>query len=154
VKLHGLLLAAALVACAHAEAQETPDAFGLQIEIGRYNVMLHQTEELTAESPAGAEPGLDEPRTLARTLRHVVWRYNLDRSRLCMRGLHTDVACGPAFMPAWLSEPDASAPSLQELQARSNVVGGEVMRFWGAVCDAAREREANEQERMYVCAIE
>lgn len=161
MKLRGLLLALCVVACGPPaekakgpEASQAPDPFELQIEIGRYSVMLDQTENLTAERPDLTDLNRQEPRALARSLRHVVWQYNLDRSRLCARGILTEASCGPSLQPVWIAEPDTAEPSLQELQERSTAVGEEVMRFWNAVCEDARARETDEQERMYVCAIE
>ena len=161
MKLRALMLAACLAACGQPaeqakapEASAGPDPFALQIEIGRYSVMLNQTEEVTAERPDITDLNLEAPGALARSLRNVVWQYNLDRSRLCGRGILPEASCGPSYQPVWISEPDTVEPSLDELQARSTAVGEEVMRFWDAVCADARARETNEQERMQVCAIE
>lgn len=158
-----LLFALALAACgqagdgkgANAPENAASDPFVMQIEIGRYDVMLQQARALTEERPgAGAEADPSEPAALARALRHVVWQFNLDRSRLCERGLFTDVACAPAYEPVWISEPASVAPTLEEIRSRSAAVGEEVTRFWDAVCEDARSRETNEEERRHLCAIE
>lgn len=125
----------------------------LHIEIGRYGVMLRQVENLTAELPSAADPDAEAPQSLARDLRETVWAYNLARSRLCARGLYPEVSCGPAFEPTWISDLASAAPPLEELQARENAVGEQVMPFWDAVCADIRQR-TTEDERAYVCAIE
>lgn len=162
MKMRAMALALALAACGQTgEQAKAPDApgeainpFDLSIEIGRYGVMLDQTENLSADRPGAVETGPDEPGAMARALRETVWQYNLGRSRLCGRGLFTDVACGPVYEPVWLSEPAEATVTLEELKSRSDAVGAEVMRFWNAVCEDARTRTEDEQERMYVCAIE
>src|SRR5690606_39209697 len=161
MKLRALMLAFALAACGQTgeagKAGAPPDAiepFDLSIEIGRYGVMLDQAASLTAERPGAIEIAPDEPVAMARALRETVWEYNLTRSRLCGRGLFRDVACGPALAPVWISEPEGVAPTLEDLRSRADAVGAEVMSFWNAVCEDARTRVADEQERMYVCAIE
>ncbi|GIK49664.1 MAG: hypothetical protein KJZ75_13630 [Hyphomonadaceae bacterium] len=160
MKLRALVLALALAACGQAGEQakapdsEAPDPFDLNIEIGRYGVMLSQIGDLTRERPGAAEAEVTDPRDLARRLRETVWEYNLARSNLCARGLFAEVACGPSLQPVWMGEPAETAPSLEDLQARARGVGREVMRFWNAVCEDARSREANEEEHRYVCAIE
>ena len=112
----------------------------------------------------GAEPTLtaflereaseEVAQDLARRLRETVWEYNLQRSRLCAKGLFTEVSCGPAYEPVWIAEPDSVTPTMEEVQSRSDAVGREVMRLWNAVCTDARSRESDDQERMLVCAIE
>lgn len=160
MKLRALILALCLAACGQAadtskggEGAEAQDPFDLNIEIGRYGAMLNQVEEHTAERGA-AEPAVTDPNELARRLRETVWEYNLHRSRLCAKSLYTELTCGPAYAPVWLSEPDTAAPSLEDLQTRSTAVGDEVMRLWDTVCEDARAQVTNEQERMYVCAME
>ncbi len=155
-----MALALALAACgqtgdkAKAPDNAAPDPFELSIEIGRYGVMLSQVHALSADRPGAAETEVTDPRDLARRLRETVWEYNLERSSLCARGLFTEVACGPAYQPVWIGEAADSAPSVEELRVRSRAVGEEVMRFWNAVCEDARAREADERVRQYVCAIE
>jgi hypothetical protein len=160
MKLRALILATCLAACGQPaeqakapDAPEAPNPFDLNIEIGRYGVMLNQVGEHTRERP-GADPEVTEPRELARRLRETVWEYNLERSRLCAKGLFAEVTCGPAYEPVWISELETTAPSLEDLQTRSDAVGAEVMRLWNTVCEDARSRVEDEQERMYVCAIE
>lgn len=158
-----ILLALALVACRQqadkapeppaAEAQ-APDPFALNIEIGRYGVMLDQVHDLTAERPGSAEADPVQPRELGRALRESVWAYNLERSRLCGKGLFTDVACGPAYEPVWISEPATVEPTLDQVESRSEALGEEITRFWDAVCEDAQGRAANDAERRQVCAIE
>lgn len=157
------MLAAALVACAPEQggekageqpAAEAPDPLTLNIEIGRYGVMLSHVHQLSGGRPGSGEPDPAEPRALARALRETVWEYNIERSRLCARGLFREVTCGPVYDPVWISEPPEADPSLQELQTRSEAVGAEVMGLWNAVCEDARMREPDEQARQYICAIE
>lgn len=153
-----MLLALLLAACGQnvqqspEQSAEPPDPFDLHIEIGRYGVMLSQVESLTREREPAAEADVTDPALLARRLREDVWDYNLTRSRLCAKGLFAEATCGPAYAPVWLA--DDAAPTLPELQARSTAVGEEVMRLWNAVCEDARTREADEDARRYVCAIE
>ena len=161
MKFRAIVLALALAACGQTgekaktpDAPAAPDPLDLSIEIGRYGVMLSQAHSLTADRPGAAEAEVTDPHDLARRLRETVWEYNLERSSLCARGLFTDVACGPAYQPVWIGEEADTAPTLAELQTRSNAVGEEVMRFWRAVCEDARSRETDEQARQYVCAIE
>ncbi len=161
MKIQALILALALAACGQngeqaetpAPPTEQPDAMTLNIEIGRYGVMLSQVHGLSGE---GAETVADatDPQIMARALRETVWEYNLERSRLCAGGLYTEISCGPAFAPVWIGEPPTAAPTLAELQARSNAVGEEVMRLWSAVCEDARAREVDEDAKMFVCAME
>jgi hypothetical protein len=160
-QLRALLLALALAACgqgaqapAPAQAPEAEDPLNIQIEVGRYGVMLGHVADLTADRPGVGEADPAQSREIARALRETVWRYNLERSRLCARGLFSDVACGPAYEPVWIAEPANAEPALTELQARSDALGGEVMRFWDAVCEDARTREPDEDARRMVCAIE
>lgn len=161
MKLRALVLALALAACGQAgqqagteRADEPLDPFAMSIEVGRYDVMLSQIENINSETPAVVEQDATALTDLARRLRETVWRYNLARSDLCARGLHTQVSCGPTFLPVWIGEPADSAPSLEELQTRNAAVGAEVRRFWSAICDAARAAETDEEARAYVCAIE
>jgi hypothetical protein len=161
MKLRAMVLALALAACGQTgEKQDAapaapagPDPFSMNIDIGRYGAMLSQIEELTAGRPGAGEPEVTEPRDLARRLRETVWDYNSARSQLCARGLFADVACGPAYEPVWISEPATAAPTLEELQTRSEAVGAEVIGFWNAVCEDARTR-APEEERAQICPME
>lgn len=162
MKMRAIILALALAACGQTgekggqapENNGAPDPFEMNIEIGRYGVMLSQIHSLTGDRPGAAEAEVTEPRDLARRLRETVWEYNLERSSLCRRGLFTELACAPAYQPVWIGETADAAPTLEELQTRSRAVGDEVQRFWNAVCEDARSRETNEEARGYVCAIE
>ncbi len=161
MKLRALLLALCVAACGQmGEKAETPaapdqiDPFNLHIEIGRYGAMLSQVEDHTRERPGVGEPDVQSPAELARGLRETVWEYNLVRSRLCARGLFRDVACGPVYDPVWISEPATAEPALEDIQARADALGQEVMGLWNAVCADARTRVTDEQEKMYVCPME
>lgn len=158
-----LALAVALGACrqnaANTEDQpaaesSAPDPADLNIEIGRFGVMLGQVRSLTEERPGAAENDPTQPRELSRALREAVWEYNIERSRLCAKGLFAEVACGPPYEPVWISEPANVEPSLEQIQARSAALGEEVVRFWDAVCEDAASRIEDRDERMQVCAIE
>lgn len=162
MKFRAILLALALAACGQTgeapaptttESQAT-NPFDLNIEIGRYGVMLSQVHSLTADRPGAAEAEVTDPRELARALRETAWEYNIERSRLCARGLFTDVSCGPAFEPVWIAEAATVAPTLEEISSRSDALGQEVMGFWNAVCADARSRETDDEAKMYVCAME
>lgn len=131
-----------------------PNPADLNIEIGRYGVMLDQVNTLTRDRPGSAENDPTQPRELGRALREAVWQYNGERSRLCAKGLFTEIACGPAYEPVWISEPSDVEPTLQEIQSRSDALGEEVMRFWNTVCEDAASRVEDRQERAQVCAIE
>lgn len=160
MSLRAWMMAACVMGCAHAPAseaqtpEETPEAFVLSIDIGRYGVMLSHVADNSDELPDAGEVVSEAPRELARRLRETVWTYNLQRSRLCARGLFVEASCGPALSPAWMTEPDAAEPTLAEVEARSEEVGAHVMALWDAVCESARARVSDEEERMYVCAIE
>jgi hypothetical protein len=159
MNLRALLLALCVAACGQTgqkapEAPEGPNPSDLNIEIGRYGAMLTQIEDHTRERPGASEVEADDPRDLARRLRETVWEYNLERSRLCAKGLYAELTCGPAYEPVWISEPPTATPSLQDVQTRTNAVGDEVLRLWNAVCEDARSRVRDEQERMYVCPME
>jgi hypothetical protein len=151
----------ALAACNQQPAgqpkQTAPEAvtpFDLNIEIGRYGVMLQQVGNITTEVPNAAELEPEAPRAMARSLRETVWEYNLARSRLCARGLYMEASCGPAYEPVWISDPATAEPALEELKARADALGAEVQPFWNVVCEDIRARTTDEQEKMYVCAIE
>lgn len=163
MKLRALVLALCVGACGQigGEKADAPPQPGeaanpadLNIEIGRYGVMLDHVTAQTNERPGAAEENVEDPRVLARRLRETVWEYNLERSRLCAKGLYAEVTCGPALVPVWISEPDTATPSVEDLQIRSAGVGAEVMRLWDAVCEDSRSRVEDEQERMLVCPME
>lgn len=155
MKLRAIVLALCVAACGQDErAPQAPDPFELNIEIGRYGAMLSQVNDHTRERPGSAQPEVTDLRDLARRLRETVWEYNLERSRLCAKGLYAELTCGPAYDPVWMSEPDSITPSLEDLRTRANAVGDEVMRLWNAVCADARSRVTDEQERMFVCPME
>jgi hypothetical protein len=162
MKIRAMVMALALAACGQTAekgpsattAPEAPDPFDLNIEVGRYGVMLSHVQQLTRERPGSVEAEVTDPRDLARRLRETAWEYNLERSRLCSRGLFTEVSCGPAYEPVWMSEPGTVTPTLQEIQSRSASLGEEVSRFWNVVCEDARSRAVDDDERAYICAIE
>lgn len=153
-----VLLALCVAACGPAGQEkgqaEAPDPFDLNIEVGRYGVMLSQIDEQALQLPGPGEPEVTDPRYLSRRLRETVWEYNLERSQLCARGLYTEISCGPVYEPVWMAEPDTLTPSLEDLQIRSTAVGAEVMRLWNAVCEDARSRVTDEEEQRLVCAME
>ncbi|MBL8547059.1 MAG: hypothetical protein JNL81_11385 [Hyphomonadaceae bacterium] len=160
MKLPAIVLALALAACGQTgEKQDVPaapagpDPATLNIEIGRYGAMLSQVSDQTVERPGSAEPEVTETRDLARRLREAVWSYNIQRSQLCAKGLFTEVACGSAYEPVWIAEPNTVAPTLEEIQSRADALGAEVQTLWGAVCDDAKSR-VPEEERMSVCPME
>ena len=153
--------ALALAACGQPETAKAPAppvqpvAFDIQIEVGRYGAMLHQIHTIAnpdgGETPGDADPS--EPKEIARALRETVWEYNLERSKLCARGMLTTASCGPTFNPVWLADPVDATVSLEELQNRANALGDEVMPFWNAVCEDAESRVADE-EKQTVCPME
>ncbi len=162
MKLRAILLALALAACGQTAEKGAPalaqteelDPSNLHIHIGRAGAMLSTVEDLTRERPGNAEADVTAPAELARALRETVWEYNLQRSQLCAKGLFTEVSCGPAYEPVWISEPATTQPSLEEINTRADAVHVEVQRLWAVVCDDARSRVTNEQEKMYVCPME
>lgn len=130
------------------------NAFDVHIEVGRYGAMLSTVDSLTEEMPGVAtNEDVSAPTAMTRQLREHVWEYNHTRSRLCGRGLYTAVTCGPAYNPVWLADPADAVVSLQEIQARNEALGAEVMALWGAVCDDHRARVPDE-EKMAVCPME
>jgi hypothetical protein len=162
MRARAILLALALAACGQIgekqgetpTAPAGPDPFTLNIEIGRYGAMLSQVTGHTQERPGSAEPEVTAPRELARRLRETVWEYNIERSKICAKGLFTEITCTPAYEPVWIAEPPSAEPTLEEIQTRSDAVGEEVMRLWNAVCEDARTRATTEQERELACAME
>ncbi|MEQ1491410.1 MAG: hypothetical protein ABL932_12760 [Terricaulis sp.] len=161
MKLRAIVLALALAACGETSEQQAevptapagPDPATLNIEIGRYGAMLSQVSDQSMERPGSVEPEGTETRDLARRLREAVWNYNIQRSQLCAKGLFTEIACGSAYEPVWISEPNTVEPTLAEIQSRSDALGTEVQTLWGAVCDDAKSR-VPEEERMSVCPME
>ena len=162
MKFRAIVLALALAACGQAGEKQAevptgpagPDPATLNIEIGRYGAMLGQVTGHTEERPGSAEPEVTEPRDLARRLRETVWRYNIERSEICAKGLFTEITCTPAYEPVWISEPPTAVPTLEEIQTRSDAVGQEVMTLWDAVCEDARTRATSDEERQVACAME
>jgi hypothetical protein len=158
MRFQALVLVLALAACGQQEAPtETPEIAreaSLQVEVRRYDLMIDQVQSLTADRPGVGVPEANNPVELARQLRETVWQYNIERSRLCSRGLFTEVSCGPAYQPVWIAEPANSTPSLDELQTRAGAVGAETQRLWDAVCEDARERVTVEAEHDLVCLME
>jgi hypothetical protein len=156
--LRALILCLALAACGQAQqeappaAPAGPDPVAMNIEIGRYGAMLDQVTDLTADRPGAEEIDPADPRALARRLRETVWRYNVQRSELCGRGLFRDIACGPAFEPVWINEPMEATPSLEVLAERQAAVDALVIPFWSAVCADATAR--NVQVEGGVCPME
>jgi hypothetical protein len=130
------------------------DPHALQIEIGRYGAMLHQTGELTSTQVGAPDASAEDAKELARGLREAVWTYNIQRSRLCARNLFVETSCGPAFEPVWISEPPNARPTPEQLQTRSQEVSQVVQPFWNAICDDARHRTQDAGQRRMVCAIE
>lgn len=147
---------AVIAGCATAAPPASSDPiepFVLQIDIGRLGVMLGHVEELTREM-AGQDADPESRRELARKLRETVWEYNLARSQLCARGLYTDISCGPAFAPQWLSDRPDVEPPLALLQDRQGVVGARVMQLWDRVCGDARQRAGKPDDVVEICGIE
>ena len=160
MKFRAIVLALALAACGQTGEQPDvptapagPDPFNLNIEIGRYGAMIGQVNGHTAERP-GAEPEVTEARDLARRLRETVWEYNIERSKICAKGLFTEITCTPAYEPVWIAEPPTAEPTMEEIQTRADAVGAEVMRLWDAVCEDARTRATSDEERQVACAME
>ena len=151
-----VLAAIALAGCKPAAPPKPnqSDAQTLQIEIGRYGVMLGQTAALTAGKPGTGAGDPTEAKELARALRETVWTYNVQRSQLCARNLYADVSCGPALDPVWLTEPVETPPTLIELRQRSREVGEAVQKFWSAVCDDAKRAQTDPAQRGVICVME
>lgn len=140
---------AALAACRPpGQTEQAPgahvDPHALQVQIGRYGAMLHQTGELTSTQIGAPDSSAQDAKELARGLREAVWTYNIQRSQLCARNLFTETSCGPAFEPVWISEPPNARPTPEQLQSRSQEVSQVLQPFWSAICDDARHR-AREQ---------
>ncbi|MGQ0532267.1 MAG: hypothetical protein ACT4OF_06195, partial [Caulobacteraceae bacterium] len=83
-----------------------------------------------------------------------VWEYNIERSKICAKGLFIEITCTPAYEPVWIAEPPNAEPTMEEIQSRSEAVGREVMTLWNAVCEDARTRATNDEERDMTCAME
>ena len=150
--------AIALAACKPPGSQPAPgahvDPHALQIEIGRYGVMLQQTGQLTQTQVGAPDASAEDAKELARGLRETVWTYNIQRSQLCGRNLFTETTCTPPYEPVWISEPPGARPTPEQLQSRSAEVGHEVQTFWTAICNDARRRTQDREQQRLVCAIE
>jgi hypothetical protein len=149
--------AIALAACKPpGPSQPTPgahvDPHALQIEIGRYGAMLQQTGRLTSTQLGAPDASAQDAKELARGLRETVWTYNIQRSQLCARNLFTETSCGPAFEPVWISEPPSARPTPEQLQMRSQEVSQTVQPFWTAICNDARSRTQDQNQRRTICA--
>ena len=151
-----VLAVAALVGCKGntTTQQQAHNPQDLHTAIGRYGAMLGETSALTAQKPGANMADSADPKELARMLRETVWRYNQQRSELCGKNLYTEVTCGPAFEPVWMSEPADAAPSFDELKQRSDAVGGEVHKLWNAICDDARRAATNSAAKQAVCPMQ
>lgn len=151
--IFALVLVLALAACGQANqrGRQAPPP-SLQAQVANYGVMLEQVETLTAARPGVGAGDPAQTREIARALRETAWSYNLERSRLCAKGLFTEVSCGTAFEPVWISEPATTEPTMTELQTRADDLGAQVRAFWTAICDDARSRESDEKARALVCA--
>lgn len=162
MKFRAIVLALALAACGQAGEQQAevptgpagPDPVTLNIEIGRYGAMLSQVTGHTENRPGSAEPEATDPQELARRLRETVWAYNIERSKICAKGLFTEITCTPAYEPVWIAEPPNAEPTLEEVQTRTEAVGAEVQRLWNAICEDARTRAATDEERETACPME
>ena len=164
MKLRALVFALAMVAtlaaCGQSNTASTTATTAeeltpanLQIEIGRTGAMLGNVRAVTENIPPGVENDPTALREMARALRETVWEYNLERSRLCGKGLYTAVSCGSAYEPVWIAEAADSEPTLEILNERAQGLRAEVSRFEGAICDDARSK-VPESERMAVCPME
>ncbi|MGQ0531149.1 MAG: hypothetical protein ACT4OF_00475, partial [Caulobacteraceae bacterium] len=119
--LRAIVLAMALAACGQAGDKQGevptgpagPDPFTLNIEIGRYGAMLSQVTGHTEERPGSAEPEVTDARDLARRLRETVWEYNIERSKICAKGLFIEITCTPAYEPVWIAEPPNAEPTME-----------------------------------------
>jgi hypothetical protein len=130
------------------------DPHALQIEIGRYGVMLQQTGQITQTQIGAPDAGAEDAKELARGLRETVWTYNIQRSQLCARNLFTETTCTPPYEPVWISEPPNTRPTPEQLQSRSAEVGREVQTFWNTICNDARHRTQDREQQRLICAIE
>lgn len=160
MKLRALVFALALAACGQSNTASTTATTAeeltpqtLQIDIGRTEAMISNVRAVTEEMPAVTDPDPTTLREMARALREAVWEYNLERSRLCGRGLYTQVSCGNAYAPVWIGEAADSEPTLQILNERNEGLRAEVSRFEEAICNDARAR-VPENERMAICPME
>ncbi|MGD9981430.1 MAG: hypothetical protein AB7H66_03650 [Hyphomonadaceae bacterium] len=162
MKVRAIVLALALAACGQTGEKQAdvptspagPDPSTLNIEIGRYGAMLSQVTGHTENRSGSAEPEVTDPRDLARRLRETVWEYNIERSKICAKGLFTEITCTPAYEPVWIAEPPTAEPTLEEIQSRTEAVGAEVQRLWDAICEDARARATTDDAREMACAME
>lgn len=153
--IFAIALVLGLAACGQANQKGGAEAPpNLETQVARYEIMLGQVGDLTVARPGVGAGNPAQSREIARALRETVWSYNLERSRICAKGLFTEAACGTAYEPVWISEPATTEPTMTELQARSDDLGEQVTRFWTVVCDDARTRESDEKARALVCAME
>jgi hypothetical protein len=150
-----LFSVAALGACKPpGQSQQTAahvDPHALEVEIGHYGAMLHQTGELAATQIGAPDASAQDAKELARGLREAVWQYNIQRSQLCARNLYTETTCTPPYEPVWISEPPNTRPTPEQLRQRSSEVGQEIQHFWGVICEDARRRTQDQAQRRTIC---
>lgn len=154
--MRALVFAAALVLAVSIAHAEQPDAFALQIDAGRLNMMTDSVREL-AYAPERPAPAHDEdpsdPAAIARSLRISVLEHNALAAQLCAEGRFPALACQRAWLPSWLGEAPNARPSLATLQTRWRAASERIMPLWDAICSEARAK-ASEDERMAVCPME
>lgn len=141
MRLGALVLVLALAACNQQPAEPPPpNPANMSVDITRYGEMLGQVEALTADMPTTSNIAASDPRALARGLREAVWAYNLERSRLCGRGVLPEASCGAPFLPAWINEAPDTELTVDMLAERQGAVSSLVAPFWQAVCASAQAR--------------
>lgn len=130
------------------------DPLNLDIEVGRYGVMIDQgmaARNFLEEKGAAGDPSEEvDGLALERSIHIRALEANLLQAEVCAKELVPQTLCAAPFTPAWLSEPRAESPTLWQLQARADQLGAFLMPIWGALCEKAKGEGADE----VFCAIE
>lgn len=139
-----------------AATAEAIDPMNLQIEVGRWGAMVSQIEEYT---PTPLNPPAPEAERAAMnaSLRRTWGEAIAARAALCAGGWKVETTCQQGLLiPSWLSsEPFQTAPTIAELQARSDALGAFVMPLWEEICaeQKAKHKEGSDDALM-TCPME
>ena len=138
-------------------ALEPPaDKFQLHTQIGRFGAINLQSRAAMdfireATPPvASTDEWMYKPPALYAQLYHAVLDYNLVQGQACFTGLVEGELCAAPFFPGWLVVPGKATYSYQQLQAMTDEFHAAIVPLWGALCEAARAKGADET----FCAME
>lgn len=133
-----------------AEAEPAIDPFYLAIDIERYGVLIDRGLEALEVTPIAPEGWQEDEHQRAYAALKSAWR-NLGylESLMCSKELAPAEACAAFTEPAWLGS-DEPLPSLEELEARMNVLAEAQGPFVEAACEIGRARTGDEM----FCSVE